>query len=199
MLAAATGDIDPASGGTGLLALAAGLLLCFAGVRFLRIAGACAGFGIGSGLVTSLGGSAVVALVVGVAAAIGVVVLMRLLAGLATFVLGAVGGAVLAVSLYRTLPEQVTWNPALVVLFVLAVAGLAGLLVRYLRGPILRAVLALAGAGLIIRAVVELGPSFLGFLRAPATWVESLVALAALLALAFFGFAAQREHAPVAR
>jgi hypothetical protein len=49
----------------------------------------------------------------------------------------------------------------------------------------------------VIRGVVEAGPAFLGFLRDPATWVESVVALAALLALAWAGFTAQRAGAGV--
>jgi hypothetical protein len=80
------------------------------------------------------------------------------------------------------------------VLVVLAVALLCGAAVHHFRGPLLRAVTALAGAGLVIRGVVEAGPAFMGFLRSPATWVESLVALAALLALAWAGFATQHSR-----
>ena len=80
-------------------------------------------------------------------------------------------------------------------LVVVTVALLAGALAHQLRRPLLRALTALAGAALIIRGIVEVGPAFLGFLRSPATWVESLVALAALLALAWAGYVTQRGEA----
>jgi hypothetical protein len=59
-----------------------------------------------------------------------------------------------------------------------------------LRAPLLRAVT----AGLIVWGVVEAGPAFVGFLRSRTTWVQSLVALAALLAFAWAGFTTQLQR-----
>jgi hypothetical protein len=180
--------------GLGVASLLAGMLLCFVGVRSLKLVGACAGFGLGSGLAAALGGGPVVAVVVGIGAAVGGVLAVALLVRTGLFVVGALAGGVIAAAGYRTLPQGTAWSPALVVLVVLAVALLCGATVAYARGPSLRVVTALAGAALVIRGVVEAGPAFLGFLRAPATWVESLVALAALLALAWAGFTTQRSR-----
>ncbi|TWF80137.1 hypothetical protein FHX44_116075 [Pseudonocardia hierapolitana] len=178
----------------GIALLIAGMLLCFVGARSLVLAAACAGFGLGSGLAAALGGGAVTAVLVGVGGGVGAVLLVRLALGTGPFVVGALAGGVVAASAYRTLPPTLSWPAPLVVLVVLAVAVLSGAAVHFLRAPLLRAVTALAGAGLIIRGVVEAGPAFLGFLRSPATWVESLVALAALLALAWVGFTTQRQR-----
>lgn len=78
---------------------------------------------------------------------------------------------------------------------VAAATLLCGAAVHYLRVPLLRACTALGGGDLVIRGIVEAGPAFLGFLRSPATWVESMVALAALLALAWTGFKTQPQSA----
>jgi hypothetical protein len=192
-----TAPLAPAAdlAGLGIASLLAGMLLCFVGARSLKLVGACAGFGLGSGLATALGGGPVVAVLVGVGAAVGGVLAVVLLVRTGLFIVGALGGGLVAAAGYRTLPQGTAWHPGLVVLVVLAVALLCGAAVVYLRGPVLRAISALAGAALVVRGVVEAGPAFLGFLRSPATWVESLVALAALLALAWVGFVTQRDRA----
>lgn len=182
-------------GSLGVVDLVAGMLLCFLGVRSVKLATGCAGFGLGVGLATALGGGAVAAFLVGAAVAVGALVLVTLVVRLSTFVIAALAGGVFAASAHRTLPAGVTWRPTLVVLVVVAVALLAGTLAHRLRHPLLRGLTALAGAALVIRGVVEAGPAFLGFLRSPATWVESLVALAALLALAWAGYVTQRGEA----
>ncbi len=183
------------AGSLSVLVLLAGILLCFAGVRSLRLAAGCAGLGLGSGLALLLGAGPVLALIVGVAGAVGAVLLVRAALGLAASAVGALAGGVIAGSALRVLPAYTTLAPGLGTLLVIAGAVLCGALVHLLRVRVLRVLTALAGAGLIVRAVVELGPSFLEFLRAPATWVESLVALAAWLALAWAGLGAQRAQA----
>jgi hypothetical protein len=175
------------------------MLLCFLGVRSLKLAAGCAGFGLGSGLAAALGGGPIIAFLVGAAGAVGAVLLVALAARVGAFAVGGLGGGVIAASVYRSLPPDVNWHPALFTLAVLAVALLCGAMAQYLRGPLLRAITALAGAGLIVRGVVEAGPAFLGFLRDPITWVESLVALAVLLALGWAGFTAQRNRAEASR
>lgn len=72
-------------------------------------------------------------------------------------------------------------------------AVLAG---SHLRAPILQAIVAFASAGLVIRGVVDAGPALLGFPHSPVTWVESVVALAALLALSWARFTTQRQPVP---
>jgi hypothetical protein len=186
---------DAVSGTLGVVVLLAGVLLCFAGVRSVKLAAGCAGLGLGSGLALVLGAGPVLALIVGVAAAVGAVLLVRVAAGLASFVLGALAGGVAVGSAFRALPPAAYPSPALGILLILAGAVLCGAAVHALRHRVLRVLTAVAGAGLIIRGVVELGPAFLGFLRAPATWVESMVAFAAWLALAWAGLMAQRTRA----
>lgn len=72
-------------------------------------------------------------------------------------------------------------------------AVLAG---SHLRAPILQAITAVGGAGLVIRGVVDAGPALLGFLPSPVTRLESVVALAALLAPGWAGITTQRQQAP---
>jgi hypothetical protein len=186
-------------GAVGVASLIAGMLLCFLGVRSLRLAAACAGFGIASGFAAILGAGPALAFVVGAAGAVGGILLVVFVVGVGPFVVGALAGGVLAASVIRTLPPEVGWRPGVATLVVVAVAALTGALVHYVRGPALRAVTALAGAGLVIRGVVEAGPAFLGFLRSPATWVESVVAFAALVALAWAGFSVQHGRADATR
>jgi len=182
-------------GGLGVALLVAGVLLCFVGVRSLKLAGGSAGFGLGASIAAALGGGPLTAFLVGAAGAAGAVLLMGLMIRTGMFVVGGLAGGVIAANLYRTLPPTVAWHPSVVVMVVGACALLCGAAVHYLRTPLLRALTALAGAGLVIRGVVEAGPAFLGFLQNPATWVESLVALVALVALGWAGFTTQRQPA----
>ncbi|MBL8926892.1 MAG: hypothetical protein JNM77_11735 [Pseudonocardia sp.] len=183
----------------GVVVLLAGVLLCFTGVRSVKLAAACVGLGLGSGLALVLGAGPVLALIVGVAAAVGAVLLVRVAVGLASFVLGALAGGVAVGSAFRALPPAAYPSPALGTLLILAGAVLCGAAVHVLQDRLLRVLTAVAGAGLVVRGVVELGPTFLGFLRAPTTWVESVVAVAAWLALAWTGLTAQRDRAGLRR
>jgi hypothetical protein len=192
---------DPTTTGQGLdlVLLAAGLLLCFLGVRSLKLAAACAGFGLAAELAAVGGAGPVPSFVVGAVGAAAGAVLVAVLVRVGVFVVGALAGGLIAVSVYRILPGSVAVPPGRVVVVVLLVALLCGAAMRYVRGPVVRAVTSLAGAALVVHAVVEGGPAFLGFLRNPATWVESVVALAALLALAWAGFVVQRPSRAVTR
>lgn len=186
-------------GALGVVDLVAGMLLCFLGVRFVKVAAACAGFGLGGGLAVALGGGPGTVFVVGAGGAVGGIVLVTLLAGLTAFAIGALAAALFVVGAFRTLPAGVDLHTGVLVLLVCAVGLLGGGLTHLLRDPLLRAFTALGGAALVVRGVVEAGPAFLGFLGSPATWVESVVAFAALLALAWAGLVTQRSGAPSAR
>jgi hypothetical protein len=192
---------EPTATGQGLdlVLLAAGLLLCFLGVRSLKLAAGCAGFGLAAELAATVGAGPLVSFVVGAAGAVAGAVLVTVLIRVGVFVVGALAGGVIAVSVYRILPGVVTVPPALVIVVVLLVAVVCGAAMRYVRGPAVRAVTSLAGAALVVHALVEGGPSFLGFLRNPATWVEAVVALAVLLGLAWAGFVVQRTGGAAAR
>lgn len=178
--------------GRGLTVLAAGLLLCFTGVRWLRLAAACAGFGLGGVLADALGGSPLTVLLVGAAGAVGALLAAGLLVRAGFFVVGAVAGGAVAAIWFRTF-ALVDRSAALVVIVVLAAALLAGAAATRARSPVLALVTALAGAGLAVRGAVVLAPTLLGFLREPTTVLGSLVATAVWLGLALAGWTTQRR------
>lgn len=179
--------------GWGLALLAAGLLLCFTGARSLRLAAACAGFGMGSVLADALGAGPLAVLVVGAAGAAGALVLAGLLVRTGFFVVGAVAGGAIAAAWFRTF-SVIGWSPTLIVIVVLAAALLGGVGATQVRSPVLAVVTALAGAGLAVRGAVALLPTLLGFLREPETLVGSLVSSAVWLAIAVAGWFAQRRR-----
>ncbi|WP_300016665.1 hypothetical protein [Pseudonocardia sp.] len=183
--------------GWGLALLAAGLLLCFTGARSLRLAAACAGFGMGSVLADALGAGWLGVLLVGAAGAVGALVLAGLVVQTGFFVVGALAGGAIAAAAFRTF-SLVEWSPTLVVIVVLSAALLGGVGATQVRSPVLAVVTALAGAGLALRGAVTIAP-FLGFLREPDTLFGSLVATAVWLVLAVAGWTAQRRsgRAPV--
>lgn len=179
--------------GWGLALLAAGLLLCVTGARSLRLAAACAGFGMGSVLADALGAGPFAVLLVGAAGAAGALVLAGMLVQTGFFVVGAVAGGAIAAAWFRTY-SVVGWSPTLVVIVVLAAALLGGAGANQVRSPVLAVVTALAGAGLAVSGAVTLLPSLLGFLREPDTLLGSLVSSAVWLALAAAGWTAQRRR-----
>lgn len=181
--------------GWGLALLAAGLLLCLTGVRSLRLAAACAGFGMGSVLAEALGARPLTVVLVGAAGAVGALLAAGLLVRTGFFVVGALAGGAIAAAGFRTF-SVIGWSPTLIVIVVLAAALLGGVGATQVRSPVLVVVTALAGAGLALRGVATLLPSLLGFLREPGTLLGSVVATAVWLALAAAGWAAQRRRAP---
>ncbi|HEY0813862.1 MAG TPA: hypothetical protein VGE11_11345 [Pseudonocardia sp.] len=180
------------AGGGGAL-LVAGLLLCFAGVRTMRLAAAAAGFGLGVVVATVFGAGVLGVLLIGVLMGVAALVVAGAVVGAGFFVVGALGGGLIAASFFRTF-AMVGTNVALMLLIVLVAALVGGAGAAWAGSTVLVAVTALAGAGLVIRGIVTLGPSFIGFLRDPTTVLGALVATLAWLALAVLGFVVQRRR-----
>jgi len=186
-------SLEYAVAGGGVALLVAGLLLCFAGVRTMRLAAAAAGFGLGVVIATVFGAGVLGVLLTGVLMGVAALVVAGALVGAGFFVVGALGGGLIAASWFRTFAMMST-SVALTVLIVLVAALVGGAGAAWAGGTVLVAVTALAGAGLILRGIVTLGPSFIGFLRDPATVFGALVATLVWVALAVLGFVVQRRR-----
>jgi hypothetical protein len=150
------------------------------------------GFALGWLLAEGLGASLAVTAVVALCAAVVAWVLANLVFRAALFVVGAIAGGVVGAKLFGLL-EGGDGSVLLGILFVLAVAVLAGLVTQRYKGVALAAVCALGGAGLALSGVARIFPSTLGFLRAPDTAAESVIDAAAWLALAAVGWSVQRR------
>jgi hypothetical protein len=186
-------SLEFAVAGGGVALLVAGLLLCFAGVRMMRLAAVCAGFGVGVVIATVFGAGVVGALIAGVLVGVAALVVAGALVRAGFFLVGAFGGALVAASWFRIF-SVVSTNTALIVIVVLVAALIGGVGATRAESTVLVAVTALAGAALIIRGLVAVGPSFIGFLHDPTTVLGALLATVACLALAAAGFAVQRRR-----
>ena len=185
--------LEPAIIGGGLALLVAGLLLCFAGFRALRVAAVGVGFGFGALVAGALGAGVVLTLIIGVAVGVGALALANLLVGWGLFVVGSLSGGVIAASWFRTY-SLISWNPTVVVIAVLVVAVICGIGATRAQGVVLMAVTALAGAGLILRGLTALDPSFFGFLHDPQTAGANLIVALIWLAVAAAGWGIQRRR-----
>ena len=176
----------------GFLLLLVGLVLCFAGVRSLRLTGLCAGFALAWMIAELLGASILVGLVIAVAGAIGGLVLISLVFRFAMWVLGGLAGATIAIKVYAHV--GLGQGSALVAVLLAAAVGLiVGFLADRHRAPLLAAVTALSGASVILNALATLAPTGFTFLAEPVTRVQSLIASGAWLILALAGWLVQRR------
>jgi hypothetical protein len=78
-------------------------------------------------------------------------------------------------------------------LFVAAMAFVAGVATQRFRGVMLAAACALGGAGLALSGLAQVFPQYLGFLRVPSTPALAAVAAAVWLVLAGTGWVVQRR------
>jgi len=176
----------------GLLLLLVGLVLCFAGVRSLRLTGLCAGFALAWMIAELLGASIPVGLVIAVAGAIGGLILISLVFRFAMWVLGGLAGATIAIKVYAHV--GMGQGSALVAVLLAAAVGLiVGFLADRHRAPLLAAVTALSGASVILNALAALVPAGFAFLGEPTTRVQSVLASGAWLILALAGWLVQRR------
>ena len=176
----------------GLVLLLVGLVLCFAGVRSLRLTGLCAGFALAWATAEVLGASVPVGLVIAVAGAIGGLVLISLVFRFAMWVLGGLAGATIAIKVYAHV--GLGQGSALVAVLLAAAVGLiVGFLADRHRAPLLAAVTALSGASVILNALATLAPTGFTFLAEPITRTQSLIASGAWLILALAGWLVQRR------
>ncbi|GAA3391364.1 DUF4203 domain-containing protein [Cryptosporangium minutisporangium] len=177
----------------GLVVLALGLLLCFAGVRSINLAILACGFAVGWLLTEPFDASVWTALIIALAAAIGVWVVAHLVFRVALFFVGGLAGAVIGAKLFGLLQPS-GGSVVLAVLFVAASGFIGGILTQRFRQSALAVACALGGAGLVLSGLARIDPDVFGFLRAPdATW-EVTLATALWLGLALLGWVVQRQQ-----
>lgn len=186
--------------GSGLGVFAIGLVLCLLGARSLHVAVLASGFALGWLLAEGFGAGPGISVVVAVAVAIVAWLVATFVFHAAEFLVGAVAGAVVGAKLFSLL-EQGHGSVVLAVLFVLAVAFIAGLATQRYHSVVLAAACALGGAGLALSGLARAFPDALGLLRFPSTPGQAVISGAAWLALAVAGWVVQvrlaREPRPV--
>ena len=175
--------------------LLVGLLLCFTGVASLHGALLTSGFALAWWLADALGASTGVALVIALGGAVLAWFLVTLVFRLAAFAVGAISGAVIGARLYGLL-EGRSSSVVVALVFVVAVAALAGFLTHRFTPRLLLWVCALGGAGLALTGLARLAPDTLGFLRDPQTAAGGVIAWLAWVALAVLGGLVQRRAFP---
>ena len=89
---------------TGLIGLAVGLILCFFGVRSLRLTGFLMGFALAALLADVLGADPLISLVIGVAGGIAGYVLLILVFRFSLWLIGGLVGGVIGVRAYLNRP-----------------------------------------------------------------------------------------------
>jgi hypothetical protein len=173
---------------TGLVVFAVGLILCFFGVRSLRLSGFLVGFALAALLADVLGADPLISLIIGVAGGIAGFVLLILVFRFSLWLIGGVIG----VRAYQHffLGEG---NALVLVLFLFAVGLICGFLADHFREPVLAVLTAAGGASITLTGLGHLWPTVLGFLRQPVTPGQSVFAAAAWILLAVIGWIVQRR------
>jgi hypothetical protein len=175
-----------------VLGLAVGLILCFFGVRSLRLTGFLVGFALAALLADVLGADPLVTLVVGIAGGIVGLILLILIFRFSLWLIGGLVGGVIGVRLYQHFLLG-KGNALVLVLFLFALGVICGYLADHYRQPVLAVLTAAAGASVTVNALGHLWPSVLGFLRQPVTPAQSAVAASGWLVLAIAGWVVQRN------
>jgi hypothetical protein len=175
----------------GVVVIIVGLVLCFVGAGSLQLAVFASGFGACWLLAELSGAEWGTALVVALGGAFLAWLVIRLVFGALSFVLGAVVGAVIGVKLYTLLHDgEVEWLLAAIV--VAAVALACGFLAVRVRERFLVWATALGGAALILNGLARAVPE-LDELRSPAGGAATTIATVAWVALAIGGGLVQRR------
>jgi len=176
----------------GLVVLAIGLILCFFGVRSLRLTGFLVGFALAALLADVLGADSLISLVIGVAGGIAGFVLLILLFRFSLWLIGALVGGVIGVRAYQHFfPGE--GKAIVLVLLLFAVGLICGFLADHFRQPMLAVLTAAGGASVILTGLGHLWPTVMGFLRQPVTPAQSAIAAAAWILLAVAGWIVQRR------
>jgi hypothetical protein len=177
---------------TGLAWLAVGLILCFFGVRSLRLTGFLVGFALAALLADAFGANPLITLIVGLAGGIAGFLLLILIFRFSLWIIGGLVGAVIGVRVYQHffLGEG---NALVLVLFLIAVGLICGFIADRYRQPVLAVLTAAGGASVTLAALGHLWPSVLGFLKQPLTPAQSAIAALAWIVLAVFGWIVQRS------
>jgi hypothetical protein len=145
LLASSGGSSAGTTVPTGLVVLAVGLILCFGGVRSLRLTGFLVGFALAALLADVLGADPLISLIIGVAGGIAGFVLLTLAFRFSLWLIGGLVGAVIGVRAYLHffLGEG---NALVLALFLFAVGLICGFLAVHFRQPVLAVLTAAGGA-----------------------------------------------------
>jgi len=176
----------------GALGIAVGLVLCFFGVRSLRLTGFLVGFALAATLAGVLGADPLIALIIGIAGGIAGFVIFILVFRFGIWLIGGLVGAVIGVRFYQHFLLG-RGNALVLVLFLFAVGLICGFLADHYRQPVLAVLTAAAGASAILTGLGQVWPPVLGFLQQPRTPSQSLVATTAWIVLAVAGWLVQRS------
>ena len=192
LLASSGGSSTGTTVPTGLVVLAVGLILCFGGVRSLRLTGFLVGFALAALLAEVLGADPLISLIIGVAGGIAGFVLLTLVFRFSLWLIGGLVGAVIGIRAYLHffLGEG---NALVLALFLFAVGLICGFLAVHFRQPVLAVLTAAGGASVTLTGLGHLWPTVLGFLRQPVTPAQSAMAAAAWILLAVAGWVVQRR------
>jgi len=177
---------------SGIGVLVVGLVLCFVGVKSLPVAVLASGFALGWLITEPFSPSVGVAFVVGVAAAVVAWLVATFVFRAALFFVGLIGGAVIGAKLFGLLQGN-DHSVVLAVIFVAAVAFIAGIATQRFHTTVLAWVCALGGAGLILSGMARAFPDALGFLRTPVSTAQTTLAAVIWLGLAVAGWLSQRR------
>jgi hypothetical protein len=182
---------------TGVVGLAVGLVLCFFGVGSLHLAVLGSGFALGWLIAGLFSANTTTTVLVGLGCAVVAWVLVSLVFRFGAFFVGAVAGGVIGARVFQLLVTG-TNKALLTTVFVLAFAGVSGLLAARYRGRFLMWATALGGAGLALAGLGRIAPDALDFLRHPDTALEGVLSFGAWLVLALLGRQTQLRLFPKA-
>jgi hypothetical protein len=192
LLTANAGSTAATSTSSGVLGLAVGLVLCFFGVRSLRLTGFLVGFALAAGLAAVLGADPLIVLIVGIAGGIAGFVLFILAFRFGLWLIGGLVGAVIGVRVYQHFFLG-HGNALVLVLFLFAVGLICGFLTDHYRQRVLAILTAAAGASAILNGLGQVWPPVLGFLQQPTTPGQSFVATGVWVVLTVAGWLVQRS------
>jgi hypothetical protein len=182
---------------SGVVGLVVGLLLCFFGVGSLHLAVLGSGFALGWLIAGLFNANTPTTVLVGLGCAVVAWVLVSLVFRFGAFFVGAVAGGVVGARVFQLLVTG-TNKALLTTVFVLAFAGVSGLLAARYRGRFLMWATALGGAGLALAGLGRIAPDALDFLRHPDTALEGVLSFGAWLVLALLGRQTQLRLFPKA-
>jgi hypothetical protein len=182
---------------SGVVGLAVGLVLCFLGVGSLHLAVLGSGFALGWLIAGLFNANTTTTVLVGLGCAVIAWVLVSLVFRFGAFFVGAVAGGVIGARVFQLLVTG-TNKALLTTVFVVAFAGVSGLLAARYRGRFLVWATALGGAGLALAGLGRIAPNALDFLRHPDTALEGVLSFGAWLALALLGRQTQLRLFPKA-
>ena len=190
-----TSNASPSAASTapgGALGLAVGLVLCFFGVRSLRLTGYLVGFALAATVAEIIGADPLIVLIIGIAGGIAGFVLFILVFRFGVWLIGGLVGAVIAARFYQHFFLG-QGNALVLVLFLFAVGLICGFLADRYRQPVLAILTAAAGASATLTGLGQVWPSVLGFLQQPITPSQSWVATGAWIVLTVTGWLVQRS------